>query len=251
MTDRYQDFRRLHESGCFLLPNPWDAGGAKRLEAKGFQAIASTSAGIAWSLGRDDYQITLEECLAHLEVLCAATGLPVNADFEDAFADSPDGVAANVVRALDTGVAGLSIEDRLGAGLYPLEAAADRIRAAKAAIERHAPGAMLVGRTEGFLTGDRDLADSIARLRAYADAGADILYAPGVADLADIRRIVEAVAPKPVNVLISFTPASLSELAAAGVRRVSTGGSLAAAAWAAFDSAADMLLKDGRLPPRG
>jgi 2-methylisocitrate lyase-like PEP mutase family enzyme len=248
MNDLYSMFRRLHETGCFVLPNPWDAGGAKRLEAKGFQALASTSAGVAWSLGRADYEITLEECLAHLRMLCGATDLPVNADFEGGFADTPDGVAANVASALETGVAALSIEDRSGTGLHGIEAAAERIKAAKAAIEQKAPGALLVGRTEGFLIGQRDLPDSIARLRAYSEAGADVLYAPGVSDIGDIRQIVEAVAPKPVNVLISFTPASVAELAAAGVRRVSTGGSLAWAAWAAFDAAADTLLAEGRLP---
>ena len=251
MSDRYTVFRELHQSGCFVLPNPWDVGGAKRLQAKGFKALASTSAGVAWSLGRADGELTLEEVLGHLSALCAATDLPVNADFEAGFADAPEGVAKNVGRALDTGVAGLSIEDRTGRGLYPTELAVERIRAARAAIDGAGSGALLVGRTEGFLVGQTDLAASIGRLKAYAEAGADVLYAPGVRELGDIAEIVRAVAPKPVNVLLSFTSASVPELAAAGVRRVSTGGSLAAAAWAGFEAAADRLLNEGRLPPRG
>jgi 2-methylisocitrate lyase-like PEP mutase family enzyme len=251
MTDRYAVFRELHQSGCFVLPNPWDVGGAKRLQAKGFKALASTSAGVAWALGRADGELTLQEVLDHLRALCAATDLPVNADFESGFADAPDGVAANVGRVLGTGVAGLSIEDRTGKGLYPMELGAERIRAARAAVDRSGTGALLVGRTEGFLVGQADLAASIARLKAYSEAGADVLYAPGVRELSDIAEIVRAVAPKPVNVLLSFTTASVGELAAVGVRRVSTGGGLAMAAWAAFEAAAEKLLKDGRLPPRG
>jgi 2-methylisocitrate lyase-like PEP mutase family enzyme len=250
MTDRYTAFRELHQRGCFPLPNPWDVGGAKRLQAKGFKALASTSAGVAWSLGRADGELTLQEVLDHLKALCAATDLPVNADFESGFSDAPDGVAANVGRALETGVAGLSIEDKTGKGLYPTEQAVERVRAARAAVDRSGTGALLVGRTEGFLVGQPDLAAAIARLKAYSEAGADVLYAPGVRELSDIAEIVRAVAPKPVNVLLSFTTASVDELAEVGVRRVSTGGSLAMAAWVAFEAAADKLLKDGRLPPR-
>jgi 2-methylisocitrate lyase-like PEP mutase family enzyme len=248
MADRYQAFRALHESGCFLLPNPWDAGGAKRLQDKGFKAIASTSAGAAWALGKADNAISLEECIAHLAMLCAATDLPVNADFETGFADEPEGVAANVARALETGVAGLSIEDWTGEAFYPLPLAVERIRAARAAMDRTRPEALLVGRSEGPLRGENDLDATISRLKAYSEAGADVLYAPGVSDLDEIRQIVAAVAPKPVNVLLSFTQASVTELAEAGVRRISVGASLAWASWKAFDEAADLLLSDGRLP---
>lgn len=251
MTDRYEAFRALHRSGCFILPNPWDAGGAQRLKAKGFKALASTSAGAAWALGKADGEITLEECLEHLGMLCRATDLPVNADFEAGFAEAPAEVAANVARALETGVAGLSIEDRTGKALYPMELAVERIRAARTAVNKSGTGALLVGRTEGYLIGQTGLEPTIARLRAYAEAGADVLYAPGVRELADIRAIVEATAPKPVNVLLGFTPATVSELQAVGVRRVSTGGALAGAAWRAFEAAVDGLLAEGRLPPRG
>jgi len=250
VTDRISAFRKLHEAGCFVIPNPWDAGSARRLAAKGFQALASTSAGAAWALGKQDGEMTLDECLANLRLLCEATDLPVNADFEAGFADAPDGVAANVTRALEAGVAGLSIEDRTGKSLYPLDLAVERMRAARAAIDRVGSGALLVGRTEGYLIGQRDIGAAIARMRAYSDAGADVLFAPGIGDIAEIAQLVAAVAPKPVNVGIFSTQASVDELAAAGVRRISTGGGLAAAAWKAFDAVTDMLLEQGRLPPR-
>jgi 2-methylisocitrate lyase-like PEP mutase family enzyme len=251
MSDTRARFRTLHQSGCFVIPNPWDAGGAVRLKALGFPALASSSAAAAWALGKADGQITLEEALAHLRMLCAATDLPVNADFEAGFADDPQGVARNVVLAADTGVAGLSIEDRTGRDLYDLPLAIERIRAAREAIDAAGEDVLLVARTEGFLIGRTELAASIERLRAYAAAGADCLYAPGVREIGAIRELVQAVAPRPVNVLLSTTDASVAELAAAGVRRVSVGGSLAAEAWAAFDRAAEMLAKDGRLPARG
>jgi 2-methylisocitrate lyase-like PEP mutase family enzyme len=248
MSDARARFRALHESGCFVLPNPWDVGGARRLQALGFQALASSSAAAAWALGKSDGQITLDEALAHLRMLSAATDLPVNADFEAGFADEPHGVARNVTLAVGTGVAGLSIEDRTGGGLYDLELAAERIRAARAAIDATGEDVILVARSEGFLIGRTELSATIERLQAYAAAGADCLYAPGVRDLGAIRELVRALAPKPVNVLLSTTSASVAELADAGVRRVSVGGSLAAQAWKAFDAAAEMLAKDGRLP---
>ena len=249
LAARRARFRALHESGCFILPNPWNAGSARRLEKRGFAALASTSSGAAWEMGRQDGDLSRDEVLAHLRTLCAATDLPVNADFEAGFADSPDGVAANVALAADTGIAGLSIEDRTGATLYELSLATDRIAAASEALQRTAPDVLLVARTEGFLIGRTSLSDTIARLAAYAEAGAKCLYAPGVTDMGAIRELVAAVAPLPANVLL-WHGLRVAELAQAGVRRVSTGGALAAAAWAGFDAAARLLLDEGTLPPR-
>ena len=243
-------FRVLHESGCFVLPNPWDVGSADRLRRRGFKALASTSAGMAWALGRQDGEVTLDEVLDHLSMLCAATDLPVNADFEAGFADAPDGVAENVARAAATGIAGLSIEDRDGGALFDLKLAAERVKAARASLDDVAPDVVLVGRSEGFLLGDTDLDATIARLVAYAEAGADCLYAPGVTDLGQIRAIVAAVAPKPVNVLLMGPEMRVADLEAAGVRRVSTGGALAAAAWAGFEDAVTILVEEGHMPPR-
>ena len=233
-------FRKLHEEGFFILPNPWDVGSARRLAARGFKALASTSAGFAWTLGRDDGEVTRDELLAHLRALNEATDLPVNADFEAGFADDPEGVARNVTLALDTGIAGLSIEDRTGQELYPIELAAERIHAAYRAMV--GSDAILVGRTEGFLIGNNDLSATVKRLVAYAEAGADCLYAPGVTDLGAITEIVAEVAPKPVNVLQMGPQMRISDLSEIGVRRVSTGGSLAWAAWTGFDKAVDALL---------
>jgi 2-methylisocitrate lyase-like PEP mutase family enzyme len=243
-------FRALHESGCFVLPNPWDAGSAVRLARMGFKALASTSAGFAWTLGRDDGEVTRDELLAHLRVLNEATDLPINADYEAGFADAPDDVATNVALAVEAGVAGLSIEDRTGAELYPMDVAIARIHASKAAIVRSGEDVMLVGRSEGFLMGDKDLSATVARLVAYAEAGADCLYAPGVTDLETIKTIVAAVAPKPVNVLLMNPTMRVPHLAALGVRRVSTGGGLAHAAWVGFEAAARMLLEGGTVPDR-
>lgn len=251
VASRRAVFRALHREGCFALPNPWDIGGARRLQALGFKALASTSAGHAWALGRKDGEVTLDEALEHLRMLVAATDLPVNADFEGGFADKPEEVARNVSRAIETGLAGLSIEDRTGTELYDKALAVERIRAARAAIDRSGQDVVLVGRSEGFLMGRKDLAPTVERLVAYAEAGADCLYAPGVTDLSEIGAIVSAVAPKPVNVLFWGKDMRLADLARAGVRRVSTGGALAAAAWAGFDRAAKMLADEGTLPPRG
>lgn len=235
-------FRALHQDGFFVLPNPWDAGGASRLRKLGFKALASTSAGMAWSLGRADSEAAVDEVLEHLSLLCTATDLPVNADFEAGFADSAQGVAANVARAVETGVAGLSIEDRVGQDLYPVDVAVERLAAARAAIAASGQDVMLVGRTEGFLLGRADLALTIARLQAYAEAGADCLYAPGVTRYDDIAAIVAAVAPKPVNVLLWGADMKLADLPGLGVRRASTGAALAAAAWAGFDAASQALV---------
>jgi 2-methylisocitrate lyase-like PEP mutase family enzyme len=233
-------FRALHRDGFFILPNPWDAGSAVRLAARGFKALASTSAGFAWTLGRDDGEVTRDELLAHLRALNEATDLPINADFEAGFADDPEGVARNVVLALDTGIAGLSIEDRTGKALYPLDLAVERIAAAHSIMA--GSGVILVGRSEGFLIGNRDLSATIERLVAYAEAGADCLYAPGVTELGDIAKIVAAVAPKPVNVLQMGPHMRISDLSEIGVRRVSVGANLARAAWTGFDKAVDALL---------
>jgi len=247
-AERRDRFFALHEKGCFVLPNPWDAGGAKRLEALGFQAIASTSAGAAWAMGRDDGELTRGQVLGHLTALCAATSLPVNADFEAGFADEPGGVAESVTLAVETGVAGLSIEDRTGKTLYPLSLAADRIAAARRAIDATGQRVLLVARCEGHLLGPWELDETIARLRAYSAAGADCLYAPGLEDLAAIREVVDAVAPKPVNVLL-LGEMRVEEIAAAGARRVSIGSGLARASWSAFDAAARSIRDQGRLGP--
>jgi 2-methylisocitrate lyase-like PEP mutase family enzyme len=247
LAARRAAFRQLHESGCFILPNPWNAGGARRLQKMGFKAIASTSSGAAWALGREDGEMSLEEVLSHLRTLCDATDLPVNADFEAGFADDPEGVARNVGRAIETGVAGLSIEDRTGSELYGIDLAIERMHAAREAIDDSGQNVVLVGRSEGFLIGHTELDETIRRLRAYSEAGADCLYAPGIRDRAMIADVVAAVAPKPVNVLLSTTDLSVPELAALGVRRVSVGGALAKAVWQRFDEVARTLMEKGTL----
>jgi 2-methylisocitrate lyase-like PEP mutase family enzyme len=250
LAARRAAFRELHREGCFVLPNPWDVGSAVRLERMGFKALASTSSGLAWSMGREDGEVSRDEVLAHLRVLCGATELPVNADFEAGFADKPEGVAENVALAVKTGVAGLSIEDRIGRELYELELAVERMRTAREAIDRSGEDVLLVGRSEGYLIGRTGLDATIERLVAYAEAGADCLYAPGMRNLDEIAAVVKAVAPKPVNVLLLGPNKGVGDLAGAGVRRVSVGGGLAAAAWAGFDRAAQMLIKEGMIPPR-
>jgi 2-methylisocitrate lyase-like PEP mutase family enzyme len=250
LQSRRQAFRDLHHDGFFVLPNPWDIGGVRRLEQLGFQALASTSAGFAWSLGHDDLTLSRDQVLDHLRVLCASTSLPVNADFEAGFAERPEEVAANVRLAVDAGVAGLSIEDRDGDRLFDLPLAAERIRASRRAIEDVDANIVLVGRTEGFLIGDSDIGATVERLVAYAEAGADCLYAPGVREPAHIEAIVKAVAPKPVNVLLVSPDTRTAQLQALGVRRASTGGFLARAAWAGFEEAARTLREQGALPAR-
>jgi 2-methylisocitrate lyase-like PEP mutase family enzyme len=247
---RRAQFRALHAEHCFVLPNPWDVGSAHRLERLGFLALASTSAGAAWAAGLDDGELTRDEVLAHLTMLCAATSLPVNADFEAGFADDPDDVAENAALAAATGIAGLSIEDRTGTTLYDPALAAERIEAARTALNLTAPEVLLVGRTEGFLIGRTELAPTIERLVAYARAGADCVYAPGITDLGAIRELVAAVAPVPVNVLLRGN-LRVADIAACGVRRISTGASLAWAAWAGFDEAAKALREQGALVKQG
>jgi 2-methylisocitrate lyase-like PEP mutase family enzyme len=234
-------FRALHRQGCFVLPNPWDMGSARLLQHLGFKALASTSSGFAWTTGRPDYGVARDDALSHLRLLCAATDLPVNADFQGGFATEPEGVAANVALALETGIAGVSIEDRRedGAELYEKGIAAARIRAARAAIDRSGQDVILVARTEGLLGEGFTVAHAIDRLVAFAEAGADCLYAPGVKEKSDIAAMVRAVQPKPVNVLMSAPGLTVGELADLGVRRISVGGALARVAWAAMLKAAE------------
>jgi 2-methylisocitrate lyase-like PEP mutase family enzyme len=243
-------FRELHKTGCFVIANPWDLGSVRRLEGLGFPALATTSSGAAWAMGRDDGELSRDEVLGHIRAICDATELPVNADFEAGFADSAEGVAANVALAVKTGVAGLSIEDRTGKELYEQALATERIRAARGVIDRSGEDVLLVGRSEGFLIGRTELSATIERLVAYAEAGADCLYAPGIREVSDVAAVVAAVAPKPVNVLL-LSGMRVADLAAAGVRRVSVGGALAAAAWAGFDRVARQLVEEGTVPPRG
>jgi len=234
-AEKRQTFRQLHESGCFVLPNPFDVGSAIILASLGFKAIASTSAGMAWSMGRADGAASLDEVLAHLSQLAHATDLPFNADFENGFADSPREVAAHVALAVDTGLSGLSIEDYAGdadRGLYDFSLAVERVAAAREAIDRADSGVVLTARSEGFIRGAPDMDETLKRLRAFSDAGADCLYAPGLRSEDQIRSVVEAVAPKPVNILSPGLP--VATLAGLGVRRISLGGALAGAAYGEF-----------------
>lgn len=242
-------FHQLHRSGCFVIPNPWDVGSARYLETLGFKALATTSSGFAWSQGKADYGITRDSALAHLAAMAEATDVPVNADFQNGFAHDPQAVAESVRLAVDTGVAGLSIEDSTGDAahpLYELDLAVERIRAARKAIDARGGDTLLVARAECFLVGRPELEETLARLRAYAGAGADCLYAPGLHTSEEIRRVVEGVGPKPVNLLAG--PArglTVAQMAALGVRRVSVGGALARAAWGGFMRAAQLLAEEG------
>jgi 2-methylisocitrate lyase-like PEP mutase family enzyme len=246
IAERRARFRQLHESGCFLIPNPWDVGSARYLQSLGFHALATTSSGAAFAHGRPDGGMTLPEVLEHVRTLVEACDVPINADFEDGHAANEDELSRNVERCVRTGVAGLSIEDSTGDAarpLYPLAEAVARMRAARAAIDAAGGDVLLVGRAECFLRGHPEpLAESIRRLVAYAEAGADCLYAPGVRTRAEIEAIVRAVAPKPVNVLVGWpSELTLDQLGDMGVRRVSVGGALAAAAWGGFMAAAKEL----------
>lgn len=248
VTPKVQTFRRLHESGCFLMPNPFDRGSAIYLARLGFKALASSSAGFAWAQGRPDNQVTADQVLAHLSDLAAAVDVPVNADFEDGFAAEPERVAANVARATATGIAGLSIEDSTRGGgepLYPLAQAVERIKAARAAIDKSGTGVMLTARAEGFLVGRPNLSDVIGRLEAFAAAGADCLFAPGLSSKDDVRTVVKAIAPKPFNLIVVKPWITLAEAADLGVRRISVGGALARAAWSGFARAAQELAEHG------
>lgn len=250
VADKRQAFHRLHEAGCFVIPNPWDIGSARMLQGMGFKALASTSSGFAWSQGRPDNGISREMALEHLAELVAATDVPINADFESGFAADPTGVAQSVRLAVETGVAGLSIEDSTGdaaAPLFTLEEAVERLRAARRAIDRAGPDTLLVARAECYLVGRPDLQETVARLQAYASAGADCLYAPGLRSRDEIAAVVAAVAPKPVNLLVGWaSELTVADVAALGVRRISVGGALARAAWGAFMRAARMIAQEGR-----
>ena len=247
---RREAFRAMHRSGCFVIPNPWDAGSAKYLESLGFKALATTSSGSAWSQAKADGAMSRAEVLGHLQVIVQATSLPVNADFEAGYAKDAKGVAESVRMAIDTGVAGLSIEDATGDAsrpLYDMNEAVTRLRAARAAIDESRTGTFLVGRAENYLHGRPDLDDTIARLKAYSEAGADCLYAPGIKTREQIEAVVKAVAPKPVNLLIGWESAlTLKDVEAMGVRRISVGGALARCAWAGFINMSRAIASEGR-----
>jgi 2-methylisocitrate lyase-like PEP mutase family enzyme len=248
LADKRATFRKLHESGCFPIPNPFDVGSAKALAQMGFKALASTSAGFAWTIGKADNRVTVDDVCDHLAALCGAVDLPVNADFEGGFAHEADKVAVNVARAVKTGVAGLSIEDSTGDAAKPLydrALAIARIKAARAAIDADGSNVLLTGRCEGFLVGQADLAMVIDRLQAYAEAGADCLYAPGIKTREEIAAVVKAVHPKPVNLLIGASGLSVAQAGDLGVRRISVGGSLARTAWAGFMRAAKEMAEKG------
>ncbi len=250
ISDKRRAFRQLHDSGCFVIPNPWDIGSARYLQGLGFKALATTSSGFAWSQGRADGTVTRDRVLEHLATLVAATDLPVNADFESGFASDPAGVAESVRLAIGTGVAGLSIEDSTGDPAHPLRSldeAVARIRAARDAIDRAGGDTLLVGRAECFIVGRPDLDETIARLKAYANAGADCLYAPGIRTREQIAAVVAAVAPKPVNLLVgTASELTVRDIAGLGVRRISVGGALARAAWAGLMNAARSIVELGR-----
>ncbi len=230
------------------MPNPWDVGSARALEQLGFPALATTSAGLAWTLGRPDTQARLDETLEHLRAVVGAVDVPVNADFEGGFAVDPEQVHANVVLATGTGVAGLSIEDSTGDAadpLYDVALAVERIRAARQAIDDSGTGIVLTGRSEGFVVGRPDIDETVRRLRAYSDAGADCLYAPRIETVEQVQAVVAAVSPKPVNLLVNAPFITVAEAAALGVRRISVGGTLARAAWGGFLQAAQEIAEAG------
>ncbi len=241
-------FRQLHTAGCFVIPNPWDLGSARMLERFGFRALATTSSGYAWSCGRADNHVSLSDALDHFRTIAGGVSMPVSGDFEGGFAVDPAGVATNVAAAVATGIAGVSIEDSTGdpsAPLFEFELAVERVRAARQAIDATGSGVLLTGRSEGFITGRPDLGETIRRLTAYAETGAECLYAPGIRSMADIRALCRAVSPVAVNVLVGSGFATVPELADAGVRRISVGGALARAAWTGFMQAAGEIAEAG------
>jgi 2-methylisocitrate lyase-like PEP mutase family enzyme len=248
-AEKRQAFRKLHEAGCFVIPNPWSVGTARYLQGLGFKALATTSAGHAHSLGFPDGGQSIDAVLAHYRELAEASDVPLNADFENGFADDPDGVAANVMRCIATGVAGLSVEDspKDARPLYELDAAVARIKAARAAVDHASGDVVLTARAENFIRGVPDLDDVIRRLKAYAAAGADCLYAPGIRTHEQIEAVVKAVAPKPVNFLAGWAmDFKVNDIAAMGVRRISVGGSLARAAMQAFVKTATEIANEGK-----
>lgn len=249
VADKRRTFRKLHESGCFVIPNPWDVGSARFLQGLGFKALATTSSGFAWSQGHADNAITRDMALAHLREIVSATDVPINADFENGFARDAAGVGESVRLAVETGVAGLSIEDSTGnvdKPLFDLDEAVQRMRAARAAIDASGGDTLLVGRAECFLVGVTDLDETIRRLKAYSDAGADCLYAPGLRTPEQISAVVRAVGPKPFNLLVgSASKMTVADIAALGVRRISVGGALARSAWGGFLRSAKALAEHG------
>jgi 2-methylisocitrate lyase-like PEP mutase family enzyme len=250
VADKRRVFRALHAQGCFVIPNPWDVGTARYLQHLGFKALASTSAGFAFAQGMPDNAVSRDMVLAHLREIVAATDVPVNADFEGGFADAPDGVAESVTLCVATGVAGLSIEDSTGDKadpLYDFDLAVARIRAARAAIDQAGGDVMLTARTEGFLVGRPDLDETIRRLKAFAAAGADCLYAPGLRTRELMGAVITAVAPKPVNIIVS-APLGLTvaDVAALGARRISVGSALARVMWGAVMRSAKAIAEEGR-----
>ena len=249
ISEKRQAFLRLHESGCFVIPNPFDVGTARYLQHLGFRALATTSAGFAFSRGLPDNSVPRDMMLAHIAEIVAAADIPVNADFEAGYAHDPNGVAESVRLCCETGVAGLSIEDSTGDAskpLYDLDQALERVRAARAAIDRAGGEVIFTARSEGFIRGRPDMEETVRRLKAYAQAGADCLYAPGLKTREEMKTVIEAVAPKPVNILMG-TPSdvSVNDLAKLGARRISVGGSLARAAWGAFIRAAKEIAEAG------
>jgi 2-methylisocitrate lyase-like PEP mutase family enzyme len=250
IADKRRIFRKLHESGCFVIPNPWDVGSARYLQGLGFKALATTSSGFAWSHAHHDGGISRDRVLEHLTEMVEATDLPINADFEHGFAADAAGLAESVRLAVGTGVAGLSIEDSTGDASLPLfefDTAVERIRVARRAIDEAGGDTVLVGRAECFLVGQADIEPTIRRLKAYANAGADCLYAPGIRTPQHIAAVVAAVAPKPVNLLMGW-PGDLTvqQIAALGVRRISVGGALARSAWGGFMRAAQLIMEQGK-----
>jgi 2-methylisocitrate lyase-like PEP mutase family enzyme len=250
IADKRRTFHRLHDQGCFVIPNPWDVGSARFLQTLGFKALASTSSGFAWSHGHADGRMSKDRVLDHLTELVEATDLPINADFENGFSPDAAGVADSVRLAVEAGVAGLSIEDSTGNAanpLFDLDVAVERIRAARKAIDKAGGDTLLVGRAECFLVGKPDLDLTLARLKAYANAGADCLYAPGIRSREHISAIVAGVAPKPVNLLLGWpSELTVADIAALGVRRISVGGALARSAWGGFMRAAKLIIEQGK-----
>jgi len=247
-VDRTAQFRSLHGSGCFVMPNPWDVGSARALAHLGFPALATTSSGFAWTLGRADTTAPLDDVLEHLREVAGSVAVPVNADFEGGYAVEPGSVAENVARAVGTGIAGLSIEDSSGRAddpLLDLDLSVARIAAARRAIDESGTGVVLTGRSEGFVVGRPDIDETVRRLRAYSEAGADCLYAPRIERREDVAAIVEAVAPKPVNLLVNAPFITVAEAAEIGVRRISVGGTLARAAWGGWLGVAREMLDAG------
>jgi 2-methylisocitrate lyase-like PEP mutase family enzyme len=249
IADKRREFRRLHETGCFVIPNPWDIGTTRYLQHLGFKALATTSLGYAFAQGYADGAVPRDLMLAHIAEIANAADVPVNADFEGGYADDPEGVAESVRLCVGTGVAGLSIEDSTGQKdkpLYDFDLALARMKAARAAIDKAGPDVLLTARTEGFIRGRPDIDETIRRLKAFADAGADCLYAPGIKSREEITAVVQAVAPKPVNLLIGWaSDLTVDGVASMGVRRISVGGALARAAWGGFQRAAKQIALGG------